>query len=139
MALRSVTVSKPRYGKFESMPIADEMVARNLDPICAVLVIDLARGEIVEWLRLEGDVQELFTVELMPGIRCPMVVGPSTEEFAETITFDAEVVSRIVLTGRWRVVRPTLSSPLSHVALMLQRLADLLRTTVFTFFSTLVS
>lgn len=83
-----VTVSKPRYGKFESMPIADEMLARNLDPICAVLVIDLSRGEIVEWLRLEGDVQELFTVELMPGIRCPMVVGPTTEEFAETITFD---------------------------------------------------
>ncbi len=68
-----VTVSKPRYGTFEGMPIDDEMKARNLDPICAVLVIDLARGEIVEWLRLEGDVQELFTVELMPGVNVPMV------------------------------------------------------------------
>lgn len=86
-----VTVSKPRYGKFESMPIADEMVNRHLDPICAVLVIDMARGEIVEWLRLEGDVQELFTVELIPGIKCPMVVGPTTEEFADTITFAPEI------------------------------------------------
>ena len=86
-----VTVSKPRYGKFESMPIADEMEKRNQDPICAVLIIDLARGEIAEWLRLEGDVQELFTVELMPGTKCPMVVGPQTEEFAETITFKAEI------------------------------------------------
>ncbi len=58
------------------------MTKRNLDPICAVLVIDLARGEIAEWLRLEGDVQELFTVELMPGINCPMVVGPQSAEFA---------------------------------------------------------
>jgi hypothetical protein len=24
-------------------------------------------------------------------MRCPMVVGPATEEFPETITFDAEI------------------------------------------------
>ena len=86
-----VTVSKPRYGKFEEMPISEELTKRNLDPICAVLVIDLSKGEISEWLKLEGDVQELFTVELMPGIRCPMAVGPQTEEFSETITFDPEI------------------------------------------------
>jgi hypothetical protein len=86
-----VTVSKPRYGKFDEMPIADELTKRDLDPICAVMVIDLKKGEIVEWLRLEGDVQELFTVEVMPGVKCPMVVGPSTEEFSETITFSPEV------------------------------------------------
>jgi uncharacterized protein (TIGR03032 family) len=85
-----VTVSKPRYGKFEEMPIVEGLIERNLDPICAVLVIDLAQGAIVEWIRLEGDVQELFTVELMPGVVCPMSVGPQTEEFPETITFDSE-------------------------------------------------
>jgi hypothetical protein len=26
----------------------------------------------------------------MPGVKCPMVVGPATEEFPETITFDGE-------------------------------------------------
>ena len=88
-----VTVSKPRYGKFEEMPIVEGLTARNLDPICAVLVIDLSSGEIAEWLRLEGDVQELFTVEVIPGVKCPMSVGPSTEEFPETITFDAGLVS----------------------------------------------
>jgi uncharacterized protein (TIGR03032 family) len=86
-----VTVSKPRYGKFDEMPIADELTKRNMDPICGVMVIDLAKGEIAEWLRLEGDVQELFTVDVMPGIKCPMVVGPTTEEFAETITFNPEI------------------------------------------------
>lgn len=86
-----VTVSKPRYGKFEEMPIGDEMTKRNLDPICAVMVIDLERGDIVEWLRLEGDVQELFTVEAIPGIKCPMAVGPQTEEFAGSITFDEAI------------------------------------------------
>ena len=86
-----VTVSKPRYGKFEDMPIAEEMAKRNATPMCGILVIDLATGATVEWLRIEGDVHELFTVELMPGIRCPMAVGPSTEEFSETITFDEKI------------------------------------------------
>lgn len=85
-----VTISKPRYGKFEDMPIADELAKRSEDPMCAVVVIDIAQGKIVEWLKLEGDVQELFTVELMPGVKCPMVVGPHTEEFPDTITFPSE-------------------------------------------------
>jgi uncharacterized protein (TIGR03032 family) len=85
------TVSKPRYGRFEEMPISEELTKRNLDPICGVMVIDLAKGEIVEWLRLEGEVQELFAVELMPGITCPMAIGPQADEFHDTVTFDAEI------------------------------------------------
>jgi len=83
-----VTVSKPRYGGFEGLPIEAEMARRRATPMCGVLIIDMGTGEIVEWLKLEGDVQELFTVELMPGVKCPMSVGPATPEFAEAITFD---------------------------------------------------
>ena len=57
--------------------------------MCGVLIIELATGKGGEWLRLEGDVHELFTLELMPGIKCPMV-GPATEEFPGTIAFDGE-------------------------------------------------
>ena len=86
-----VTVSKPRYGTFQDIPVGEELARRDMTPICGVLVIDLTDGTIVEWLRLEGYVNELFTVELMPGVKCPMVVGPSTAEFPETITFDPEI------------------------------------------------
>lgn len=86
-----VTVSKPRYGSFEELPIGDEMAKRQMSPMCGVLIVDLNAGEVVEWLKLEGDVQELFTVELMQGVKCPMVVGPSTEEFVGTITFSPEI------------------------------------------------
>jgi uncharacterized protein (TIGR03032 family) len=86
-----VTVSKPRYGTFEDMQLGDQLAQRSETPMCGVLVIDLSSGQVVEWLKLEGDVQELFTVELMPGIKCPMSVGPATAEFPETITFDADI------------------------------------------------
>lgn len=86
-----VTVSKPRYGTFEGLPIGDEMQLRGVAPMCGVLVIDLTTGDVVEWLKLEGDIQELFTVVLMPGVKCPMSVGPTTPEFPEAISFDAKI------------------------------------------------
>ena len=82
-----VTVSKPRYGKFESMPIADEMVARQPRSNLRCAGHRPGAGRDRRMVEARRRIQELFTVELMPGIRCPMVVGPSTEEFAETITF----------------------------------------------------
>lgn len=86
-----VTVSKPRYGTFEGLPIGEEMERRNLSPMCAVMIVDLKAREIVEWLTLEGDVQELFTVVAMPGVKCPGCVGPATPDFPVRITYDPEV------------------------------------------------
>lgn len=86
-----VTVSKPRYGSFEGLPIDDEMKKRGATPECGVLIIDLATGETVEWLKLEGTVEELFAVELMPGVKCPKAIGPSSPEIVDKITFDPEI------------------------------------------------
>jgi uncharacterized protein (TIGR03032 family) len=86
-----VTVSKPRYGGFTELPIQREMELRQATPMCGVLIIDLDNGDIVEWVKLEGDVTELFAVESMPGVVCPMSVGLGTPEFDETITFDETI------------------------------------------------
>jgi uncharacterized protein (TIGR03032 family) len=88
-----VTVSKPRYGSFEGLPIDAEMKERDASPECGVLIIDLATGETIEWLKIEGSVEELFAVELMPGVKCPMTIGPSNAEIVNKITFDPEIRS----------------------------------------------
>lgn len=82
-----VTVSKPRNGSFAGLALDAALSARDATSWCGVLVVDLARGDIVEWIRLEGDINELFDVVAMPGIRCPMVLGPGTVEARTTITF----------------------------------------------------
>lgn len=86
-----VTISKPRYGSFEGIPIDDEMKKRGAKPECGVLVIDITTGETVEWLKLGGAVEELFAVELMPGVKCPTAVGPTSPEIVDKITFDPEI------------------------------------------------
>lgn len=39
-----------------------------------------------QWLRLEGQVRELFDVAVISGVRCPMAVSPHSPEFATTIS-----------------------------------------------------
>lgn len=86
-----VTVSKPRQGGFTDLPIEGEMNLRFATPMCGVLIIDLRNGDIVEWMKIEGDATELFSVELMPNVVCPMSIGLGTPEFDNSVTFEAAI------------------------------------------------
>jgi uncharacterized protein (TIGR03032 family) len=82
-----VTVSKPREGGFTDLPIEHEMNLRSATPMCGVLIIDMRNGDIVEWVKIEGDATEMFAVELMPNVVCPMSIGLGTLEFDNAVTF----------------------------------------------------
>jgi len=84
-----VTVSKPRDGTFKGLLLDGELKKRDAEAWCGVMVVNLATGDIVEWIRLEGHITEMFDVATMPGLACPMAVGPQTAEIQSTITFDA--------------------------------------------------
>lgn len=81
-----VTVSKPRDGSFKHLALDGELKARDAEAWCGVLVVDLANGDIVEWLRLDGHITELFDVAAMPDVRCPMSIGPHAAEMHGTIS-----------------------------------------------------
>jgi uncharacterized protein (TIGR03032 family) len=83
-----VTVSKPRNGTFKGLLLDGELKARDAEAWCGVVVVNLASGDIVEWIKLDGHIVELFDVAGMPGVKCPMSIGPGTAEIQNTITFD---------------------------------------------------
>lgn len=82
-----VTVSMPRNGTFAGLALDEELQKRDTSPWCGVLIVNLDSGDIVEWIRLEGHITELFDVAAMPGVRCPMSIGHQGNEIASTITF----------------------------------------------------
>lgn len=82
-----ITVSKPRDGTFAGLALEQELEARGLEPWCGVVIVDLPTGTLVEWLRLEGDITELFDVAALPNVRCPMSLGVGSPEMLETISF----------------------------------------------------
>lgn len=83
-----VTLSKPRNGTFNGLLLDGALRERDADPWCGILIINLATGDIVEWIRLEGHITELFDVAAMPGVRCPMALGPATVEVQNSISFE---------------------------------------------------
>ncbi|WBO21735.1 TIGR03032 family protein [Sphingomonas abietis] len=86
-----VTVSKPRDGTFKHLSLDAELQSRDAEPWCGVLIVNLASGDLVEWVRLDGHITELFDVAVIPGVACPMSIGPDTPEMRSTITFAPEV------------------------------------------------
>lgn len=56
---------------FGGVPIADDSIVRH----CGVVVVDLHQGQIVGRLEFEKSVEEIFDVQVLPGIRYPTIVG----------------------------------------------------------------
>ena len=81
-----VTVSKPTKADYRPLAIQDELEARGLEPWCGVLVVDLTTGDTIEWIRIEGTTNQLFDVIALPGIACPLMLGP--EDLRTAISFD---------------------------------------------------
>ncbi|MEG4391176.1 TIGR03032 family protein [Microcoleus sp. BROC3] len=85
-----VGLSKPRGGDntFSGLELEELLVAKDAEPRCGMMAIDLTTGAIVHWLRFEGIVTELYDVQVIPTVQKPMAVGFQTEEIAQLITLE---------------------------------------------------
>lgn len=57
---------------FSDFPIADQTIEeRN----CGVWIVDIRNGEVVAFVKFQNLVQEIFSVELLPGMRFPDLIN----------------------------------------------------------------
>ncbi len=61
------------------------MAQRGAAPWRNLMMVDLSTGDMVHWLRLEGNVTELFDVALIPQVRCPRALGPWLRELGDVM------------------------------------------------------
>jgi uncharacterized protein (TIGR03032 family) len=73
---------------FSGLPLQGALEERNVAPRCGLAVIDLKRGEMVEWIRLEGVVHELYDVGVLPGVTRPSLIGFKSDEVRRVISID---------------------------------------------------
>ena len=79
-------LSRPREdGTFSGLALDDALAARNVEAQCGLFVVDLRSGDAVHWLKLDGLVQELYDVVVLPGVRRPMAYGFKTDEIRRTL------------------------------------------------------
>ena len=92
----AVGLSKPRNQRFEGLQLDEELKKRDADPWCGVQIVSLTNGDVLNWIRFEGDVTELFDISFLPNVRNPMLVGQRTPEIRELITFESELTTEAV-------------------------------------------
>lgn len=86
-----VGLSRPRYKRFEGLALDARLAEADSEPWCGVQVIDTTTGNCVDWFRIDGDVGELYDVEIVPGFTCPMAVSPSSPDSTTLITIGGQV------------------------------------------------
>ena len=77
-----VGLSKPRYQRFEGLALEDRLKEADSEPWCGVQIIDLSTRACVDWLRIDGQIAELYDVDVLPGAICPMAVSGDSNEAA---------------------------------------------------------
>jgi uncharacterized protein (TIGR03032 family) len=84
-----VGLSRPRHdATFGGLPLEEELSRRNAELQCGLQVIDLNSGDVVQWLRVEGEVTELYDVVALPGVVRPMALGFKTDEIHRLLAVD---------------------------------------------------
>jgi uncharacterized protein (TIGR03032 family) len=82
-----VGVSRARQNRtFAGLALDDALRANDADARTGLLVVDTRTGAIVEWVRIEGVIDELFDVAFMPGVRNPVAIGIKGSEINRMIS-----------------------------------------------------
>lgn len=81
-----VGLSKPRDNKtFTGLPLDERLQSKDAHPRCGLMVIDLTTGDCVHSLMLEGIIEELYDVAVIPNRRCPMAIGIKSDEIRRVL------------------------------------------------------
>ena len=88
--IAAVGLSKPRNQRFEGLRLDEELKKRDADPWCGVQIVSLTSGDVVNWIRFEGDISEIFDISFLPGVKHPMMIGLRTAEIRDLITFESD-------------------------------------------------
>lgn len=82
-----IGMSKCRENRtFSGLDLDDNLTKRKVEARCGVFVVDLNTGDLVQWVRLEGAVWEMYDVSVIPGVTRPMALGLRQEAIRRTIS-----------------------------------------------------
>lgn len=82
-----VGLSKPRYKRFEGLALDQRLKDVDSEPWCGLQIIDLNTNTCVDWLRIDGAVGELYDLEVLPDMACPMAISPDSNDVVNFITY----------------------------------------------------
>ncbi len=84
-----IGLSRPRRNKtFEGLELDERLAAKDAEPRCGLVIVDLESGRSVEWLRFEHSIEELYDVAAMPGVVQAEAIGFKGDGIADAIAVE---------------------------------------------------
>lgn len=80
---------------FSGIPITERLTER----ICGVWVVNIETGETIAFLRFEAGVQEIFAVQVLPGIRFPEIIDWDETLLGTSFVLPDEALKELVITA----------------------------------------
>lgn len=82
-----IGLSRPRGNRtFSGLPLDEALKSHDAEARCGLMVVDLNTGATVDWIRIEGVVDELFDVAFLPSVRCPSAIGLKGPEISRVLS-----------------------------------------------------
>lgn len=117
-----VGLSKLRSQSFGGLALEQRLADTGQTSQCGLRVIDLNTGAIVHSLTIDGSVEELFDVVVLPDVQWPRALGFQDDDIERLINFPG---SSGLVTTKPTVKRPGIGSPAQTAGLpRVSQLAD---------------
>lgn len=83
-----IGLSRPRGDNmtFQGLALDEALSKKSATARCGLQVVDLRSGDAVHWLRIDGIVDELYDVCVIPGVSRPMAIGLKTDEIRRVLS-----------------------------------------------------
>jgi uncharacterized protein (TIGR03032 family) len=76
-----IGLSRPRENRtFDGLVLNERLAKAGISPRCALCIVNLKTGDMEHSLEIEGVVQELYDVAVLPDVIRPMALGFKTDE-----------------------------------------------------------
>ncbi|MBK1710730.1 MULTISPECIES: TIGR03032 family protein [Marichromatium] len=98
-----VGLSRLRERSFGGLALEQRLAADGRRAQCGLAVIDLVHGQVLEWLRFDSVIEELFDLVVIPEARQPRALGLQDDTIERLVSFPGS--AGLVVT------KPTLKRP----------------------------
>src|SRR6185503_20873341 len=97
---------------FSGIPLVERL--KEKERTCGVWVVHIETGQTVGFLRFEAGVQEIFAVQVLPGMRFPELLEWNDERLGSSYVLPDEALADVVL--RNDADRLTSPAPIERLA-----------------------
>jgi uncharacterized protein (TIGR03032 family) len=98
-----IGLSKLRSKTFAGLALETRLAAEGKTSQCGLMIVDINTGAVLHWLHIDGIVEELFDVVVLPKVRQPRALGFQDDDIERLVSFPN--------SGGMVITKPTVKRP----------------------------